>query len=150
MPTIISQSSSFQTWHAPLQRLIHKILHAQLDENLVKILLLEQNDGTLSFKVNMSATVKYRFAVQANVNVYNMSRVMRKSDFCLCENIGADQLCSNCTADLRLCFRTSDSTISLLLIAKISSLKPASVNLQADLCRIWSETPKTVFLRGGS
>ena len=26
--------------------------------------------------------------------------VMRRPDFCLCENKGADQLCSNCTADL--------------------------------------------------
>ena len=28
-----------------------------------------------------------------------------KPDFCLCENKGANQLCSNCTADQRLCFR---------------------------------------------
>ena len=41
---------------------------------------------------------------------------MRKRDFCLCENKGADQLCSNCTADQRLCFHYSDSTISLLLL----------------------------------
>ena len=35
-----------------------------------------------------------------------MSRIMRKPDFCICENKGADQLCSNCTADhQRLCFR---------------------------------------------
>ena len=36
---------------------------------------------------------------------------MRKLDFCLCENKGADQLCSNCNADQRLCFRYTDSTI---------------------------------------
>ena len=46
-----------------------------------------------------------------------LSRILRKPDFCLCENKGADQLCSNCTADQRLCFRYSDSTIPLLLIA---------------------------------
>ena len=51
-----------------------------------------------------------------------MSRIVRKPDFCLCENKGADQLRSNCEADQRLCFRYSDSTIPLLLIAKISSL----------------------------
>ena len=33
----------------------------------------------------------------------------------------ADQLCSNCTADQRLCFRYTDSTISLLLKSEISS-----------------------------
>ena len=53
---------------------------------------------------------------------YKLSRVVRKPDFCLCENKGADQLRSNCEADQRLCFRYSDSTIPLLLIAKISSL----------------------------
>ena len=37
--------------------------------------------------------------------------VMRKPDFCLCENKDTDQLCSNCTADQRLCFRYLDSTI---------------------------------------
>ena len=30
---------------------------------------------------------------------------MRKPAFCICENKGADQLCSNCTADQCLCFR---------------------------------------------
>ena len=39
---------------------------------------------------------------------------MRKPDFCLCENKGADQLRGNREADQRLCFRYSDSTISLL------------------------------------
>ena len=41
-----------------------------------------------------------------------MSRIVRKLDSCLCENKGTDQLCSNCTADQRLCFRYSDRTIS--------------------------------------
>ena len=31
------------------------------------------------------------------------------------QNKGADQLCSNCEADQRLCFRYTDSTIPLLL-----------------------------------
>ena len=71
---------------------------------------------------------------------------MRKPDFCLGENKGADQLRSNCEADQRLCFRYSDSIIPLLFIGKISSLWPASVTVQADLCGTWSETPKTGFL----
>ena len=41
---------------------------------------------------------------------------MRKPDFCLCENKGADQLCSNCEADQRLCFRYTDSTTSVLFL----------------------------------
>ena len=75
-----------------------------------------------------------------------LSRIMRKPDICLCENKAADQLCSNCTADQRLCFRYSDSTTPLLLIAKLSSLWPASVTVKADLCQNWSKTPKTGFL----
>ena len=51
-----------------------------------------------------------------------MSHVMRKPDFCLCENKGADQLRSNCEADQRLCFRYTDSacTITLLPECEIS------------------------------
>ena len=52
---------------------------------------------------------------------FNMSRIMRKPAFRSCENKGADQLRSNCEADHCLCFRYSDSTISLLLKPKISS-----------------------------
>ena len=42
------------------------------------------------------------------------------------ENKGADQLCSNCTADQRLCFHYMNSTI--------------------PLCLTWSELPKTGFV----
>ena len=41
------------------------------------------------------------------------------ADFCLCENKDADQLCSNCTADQRLCFHNTLSTIPPLLNFKI-------------------------------
>ena len=51
-----------------------------------------------------------------------MSLVMRKPDFCICENKDADLLCGYRTADQRLCFRYSDSTIPLLPKSKISSL----------------------------
>ena len=50
-----------------------------------------------------------------------MSRIVRKPDFCLCENKGADQLRGNREADQRLYFRHSDSTIPILLISEISS-----------------------------
>ena len=76
----------------------------------------------------------------------HMSRIVRKPDFCLCENKGADQLRGNREADQRLCFRYTDSTFPLLLISEISSFKPASETVQAGLCRTWSEIPKTGFL----
>ena len=40
--------------------------------------------------------------------------VMRKQAFCICKNKGTDQLCSNHTADQRLCSRYIDSTIPVL------------------------------------
>ena len=75
-----------------------------------------------------------------------MNRIVRKPDFCLCENKGADQLRSNCEADQRLCFRYTDSTVSLLLKSEISRFYPSSVDAQLGLCQTWSETPKTGFL----
>ena len=59
---------------------------------------------------------------QPNWHIYYLSRVVRKPDFCLCENKGADQLRSNCEADQRLYFRNKVSKISLLLKSEISSL----------------------------
>ena len=88
--------------------------------------------------------------------ILKMSRVMRKLDFCLCENKGVDQLHSNCEADQQLrsnceadqhlCFRYTDSTIPLPLKSEISSFYPSSVAAHAGSCRTWSETPKTSFL----
>ena len=52
----------------------------------------------------------------------NMSSVVRKPAFCICENKDADQLRSNREADQRLCFRYIDSTIPLLPNYEISSL----------------------------
>ena len=46
---------------------------------------------------------------------------MRKPDFCLCKNKGADQLRGVREADQRLCFRYTDSTIPLLPKSEISS-----------------------------
>ena len=71
---------------------------------------------------------------------------MRKPAFCIGENKDADQLCGNREADQPLCFRYTDSTISLLPKYKISSLQPSSVAVQPGLCGTWSETPKTGFL----
>ena len=51
-----------------------------------------------------------------------MSLVVRKQAFCICENKDADQLCGNCEADQRLCFRYWDSTIPLFPTSEFSSL----------------------------
>ena len=71
---------------------------------------------------------------------------MRKLDFCLGENNGADHLRSDWEADQHLCFRYCDGTIPLLLKSKISSFLPSSEPAQAGLCVTWSETWKTSIL----
>ena len=64
----------------------------------------------------------------------------------LCENIGADHLCNNFTADQHLCFHFWDRIIPLLLKSKISIFYSSSVTVQASLCWTWLETLKTGFL----
>ena len=58
--------------------------------------------------------MQHIFSSQLLYLLHDMSHVMRKPVFCLCENKDADQLRSNCEADQRLCFRYLDSTIYLL------------------------------------
>ena len=62
-----------------------------------------------------------RIVVTPCFTMLNMSCIMRKTDFCLCENKGADQLRGNREADQRLCFHYTDSIFPLLLISEISS-----------------------------
>ena len=62
-----------------------------------------------------------------------MSRVVRKPDFCICENKDADQLRGSREADQRLCFRYTDSTIHLLLKSEILSLSDCAARFVWDL-----------------
>ena len=65
---------------------------------------------TFTDVINIFLKIGY---LQPLVNV-NMSLIMRKLDFCICENKDADQLRENREADQHLCFRYIDSTIPLL------------------------------------
>ena len=67
------------------------------------------------------ACYSYLFSVEFSPN-NNLSLVMRKPAFCICENKDADQLRGNREAVQRLCFRYKDSTIPLLSKCEISSL----------------------------
>ena len=71
---------------------------------------------------------------------------MRKSDFCLCENKGADQLRSDCEAESTFVFATQIEKIPLLPKFEISSFYPSSVAAKAGLCQTWSEILMTGFL----
>ena len=84
--------------------------------------------------------------VNAHLILLILSLRMRKPTICICENKDADQLCSNCTADQRLCFRHTNSTILLLLIYPVSSIQLYSVIVQPGLCPTWSETQFVGFL----
>ena len=64
---------------------------------------------------------------------------MRKATVCIGENKDADQLRGNREADQRLCFRYTDSTISLLK-SEIWRFQPAFKTVQASLCQTWLET----------
>ena len=76
---------------------------------------------------------------------------MKKWDYCLClcENKGADQLCSYCTADQHICFHYKDSTISLLKPKfQASSL---FLRLYRPVCVGSGRKPRRpIFLRRGS
>ena len=71
---------------------------------------------TLNLQCSLFGNMRKNKLSQAFPNLQYMSHVVRKLDFCLCENKDADQLCSNCTADQCLCFCYSDSITPLLLI----------------------------------
>ena len=59
-------------------------------------------------------------------NPQKIARHLKLSDskptFRICKNKDPDQLCSNCEADRRLCFRYMDSVIPLVCKFKISSI----------------------------
>ena len=75
---------------------------------------------------------------------------MRKPTICICKNKDVDQLRGNRKADLCLCFRYTDNTISLLSKSKISSLYPSSATIQAGLCPTGLEPKLLVFSCTGS
>ena len=87
-----------------------------------------------SLTVNLKFTIEQRhnvtrllYMLHRLINVFidsclNMSRVMRKQDFCKCENKNADQLRGSRKADHRFCFRYTDSTIPLLRKSEFSSI----------------------------
>ena len=61
----------------------------------------------LQFTVSRASLIfqnRFPDAIYISVKECEMSRVMRKPDFCICENKDADQLRGNREADQRLCF----------------------------------------------
>ena len=98
-------------------------------------------------KPNLERKLGVAFSVHGGKH---LSRPLGKPKICIGENKDADQLRGYHEADQCLCFCYSDSTIPPLLNSKISSFLPASVSVQAGLCRTCSETTLLVFPRDGS
>ena len=79
-----------------------------------------------------------------------MSRIVRKQDYCLCENKGADQLRSNCEADQRLCFRNWIVQCLFYLNPKFQA-SSSFLSLYRPVCVGPSRKPRRpVFSRRGS
>ena len=68
------------------------------------------NKLQMFFKSKMDKKLIFNSSIRKE----NMSRVIRKPTFCICENKDADQLRGNREADQRLWFRYINSTIPLL------------------------------------
>ena len=71
---------------------------------------------------------------------------MRKPVYVICYNKDANQPAHPCSLISALVVCCLDSIITLLEIAKMSSLYLVSVTEQVSLSLIWSQTPKTGFL----
>ena len=113
---------------------------ACVDSGVVSVKMPVYNKGITKLRIECTETDA----------INKMSRRMGKPTICIGENKGADQLCSNCEADQRLCFRYTDSTFPPLLIPKLSRFWVSSVTVQAGLCRTSSEPKLLVFSRTGS
>ena len=74
-------------------------------------------------KLYTNTVIQLNFVPTCLLNFVNFSHElnMRKPLICIGKNKGADQLCSNCEADRRLCFCYTDSTLPLLHKFEISS-----------------------------
>ena len=70
--------------------------------------------------LNMICRLQISTLIDSMQDLYYMSRVMRKPDFNICENKGADQLRSNSktikTADSCKAIKTADSSTPILLL----------------------------------
>ena len=122
------------------------------DFNWCLSLLYDLTEFKEEFKILKQNQFFFIQALLLTLEHYHMNHTMRKPDFCICKNKGADQLSSNCEADQRLCFRYSDSTIEFLFY-----LYP---KFQATSLRLWLYSPvcvgpgrkpgRPVFLHRGS
>ena len=104
-----------------------KLFTETLNHNQSKNQLYQISFETVIYIYYVNMWYNLAFVYFEFYNYMHLSRVTRKPTFCICENKGADQLCSNCKANQRLCFRYKDSTIPLLSKSEVSIPQPSSV-----------------------
>ena len=68
----------------------------------------EQHKLSHTHLISFELCHKKTFFLHLQTTKVQMSRVVRKPAFCICENKDADQLRGNREADQRLCFRYSN------------------------------------------
>ena len=89
---------------------------------LSECLSTERQNSFFSKNQNQNSLLVKRQNYNTSPRVYlEMSRVVRKPAFCICENKDADQPRGNREADQRLCFRYTDRTIPLLSKSKFQA-----------------------------
>ena len=94
---------------------IYKTIHVHSNVNYLG--LLTSSNKFAEYKQRSLKT----FLNKVLKNGYNLSGVVRKPAFCICENKDADQLRGDREADQRLCFRYMVRVIPLVSKSKISS-----------------------------
>ena len=119
----------------PIQRLCHMYLSTR--KYLVYLITARFGQTNMEFPAIVKA--KPHLIGKA---YHNMCRNVRKLDIWLNENKGADQLCSNCTADQPLCFCSKDSMMLLLSRYEISSFLLLCLAVEPGLCQT---TQRPVF-----
>ena len=101
---------------------LHASIAALLTSELLCLVVDLATNGLFFYKLKakINLTLFMYIHLKGIYELY-MSLVMRKPAFCICENKYADQLCGNCEAYQRLCFRYTHSTIPQLPRSGISS-----------------------------
>ena len=92
------------------------IYHTQLTHRGVYLLYyneleLHKTWGVYFISTNFPTCICLQVYSSGPITPVYLSLVMRKPDFCICENKDADQLRGNREADQRLCFRYIEITI---------------------------------------
>ena len=135
----------------------HRDAHKKALVNNQRILPASKNSD-MHFRFNIKTKVQQEqtvFKCACLLWRNQMSRIVRKPDFCLCENKGADQLRGNHEADQRLCFRYTYSIFPLLLIQAVQcslvqniyfGLQKIGILCPKNRRKIGNYRPKMAFL----